>query len=179
MHKKNSNPALILLVLAGIAFSVLVFLGIAAVVVLPAVQEARESARRQTVVNELKQLSAALRNYNQAYANPQWKFNADEDRSGGSKPENSSRFVECQAILADYEERYPWFDFWTENGQEFHDNGISPRALFVITQPVEFADRKVAVLLKDGGSTLDMIPGKPDQDMMFKVELPAEFLAGS
>jgi type II secretory pathway pseudopilin PulG len=170
---KKTNHNLLPLVIVGIASSVVVCIGFAAVLVLPAVQAMRESARRQKVEADLRELATALSNYEQLNGG---SLGVDSiDVSTTIEIESSeTRFVACRAILAEFEERYHWSDNWVENGRTIHDQGNSPRAVFVITQPAENTDRKAAVIYKYVGEA----PQVTDIGTMFLIELPEDFLRG-
>lgn len=68
MRKSGSTAALIVLIaLAGVA---LVCCGIGAVVLPPAIQQAREARRREQAAENLRQIGLALESYRQEYARP-------------------------------------------------------------------------------------------------------------
>ena len=64
----------VLVVLAVLAGSVVLCCGIGAILLPPAIQQAREAHRRQQVANNLRQISLALKNYHATY-----KGRADEN----------------------------------------------------------------------------------------------------
>ncbi len=176
---KNVSPFILLVILTGVGCSALVCCGVGTALLLPAIQSAREAARRHEVEENLKQLAAALKNYDQADAVPETNDARNIDGTGIRRSANLPKYVKCQAVLADYEEDYPWFENWTKNGHEVHADGNSPRALFIISHPAEFADRKVGVLLKYTGDTLTTVPSVSDKGTTFSFEVPEDFLTGS
>jgi len=158
---KRTRPGIYVVILAGVACSVVVCGRVVAALLLPAIQAAREAARRHETVENLTALGDALKNS---------QTDADEA---------TSQYVRCQGVLADYEEEYPWFENSTENGRDVHADGRSPRALFVISRPAKYAERKVGVLFMYSGDASATVPGSSDKGMTFSFEVPEDFLAGS
>lgn len=106
--KKTSSTSLILII-AGCVFGVLMCSGIPIALLLPAVQQAREAARRSQCKNNLKQIGLALHNYHDAYGMFPPAFIADEN----GKPMHSWRvlilpFLDQQALFQQYDFSEPW-----------------------------------------------------------------------
>jgi hypothetical protein len=88
-------------------------------------------------------------------------------------------YVQCVATLVDLEPDYPWFENWVEDdGTEVHGDGSSPRAVFKITSPHNYAKRKVGVLYKYEGSDLPVPPSVSQKGTVFSFELPEDFFTG-
>jgi prepilin-type processing-associated H-X9-DG protein len=104
---KRSTPVVLIVVLVA----ALVFLcsGVPIALLLPAVQAAREAARRSQCTNNLKQLALAMHNYHDAYQTFPPAYIADED----GKPMHSWRvlllpYLEQQGLYERYEFDEPW-----------------------------------------------------------------------
>lgn len=87
---------------------VIAIIGVLVALLLPAVQAAREAARRSECLNNLKQLSMAQHNHESAFK----YFSYPIDKSG---PERSWSipllpFFEQQAVFNAYNQKLPWFD---------------------------------------------------------------------
>jgi prepilin-type processing-associated H-X9-DG protein len=99
-------------VLAIVAICIFAFLGCGGVLVallLPAVQSAREAARRSQCSNHLKQIALAFHNYHDTYGTFPPAYIADED----GQPKHSWRvlllpFMEQQALYSMYDFDEPW-----------------------------------------------------------------------
>jgi len=104
---KRSTPIvlIVLLVLAGMVFCS----GIPIALLLPAVQAAREAARRSQCVNNLKQIGLAMHNYHDAYKCFPPAYIPDEN----GQPMHSWRvlilpYLECGTLYDQYDFDEPW-----------------------------------------------------------------------
>jgi prepilin-type processing-associated H-X9-DG protein len=105
----SSAGAMIGLILAGVLVAFLVCGGILAALLLPAVQAAREAARRAQCVNNLKQIGLAIHNYHDTYKSFPTAVLTDED----GQPGRSWRvaiwpFVESTLAYEQYDFSEPW-----------------------------------------------------------------------
>ncbi len=106
--RRSGGP--ILLVVALLAVPVLLgVIGILIALLLPAVQAAREAARRASCTNNMKQLALAMHNYNAAHGCFPPAYLADED----GKPMHSWRvlilpYLEEQLLYEQYDFDQPW-----------------------------------------------------------------------
>lgn len=87
---------------------VIAIIGVLVALLLPAVQAAREAARRSQCLNNVKQLSVAQHNHESAFK----YFSYPIDKSG---PERSWSipllpFFEQQAVFTSYNQKLPWYD---------------------------------------------------------------------
>lgn len=100
----------IILVVAGVAVGgMLMCGGVLAALLLPAVQAAREAARRSQCTNNLRQIALGLQNYQDVYGSFPPAYVADEN----GKPMHSWRvlilpFVDQQALYDQYHFDEPW-----------------------------------------------------------------------
>ena len=104
---KRPMPAVLIVVL--VLAAVLLCSGIPIALLLPAVQAAREAARRSQCSNNLKQLALAMHNYHDTYKCFPPAYIADEN----GNPMHSWRvlilpFVEQQALYQMYDFDQPW-----------------------------------------------------------------------
>ena len=108
--KRGLGPGLIFLIVLGAGLPVLLVCGgILVALLLPAVQAAREAARRCSCTNNLKQIGLALHNYHEAHGSFPPAFIPDEN----GKPKHSWRvlilpFMECQQLYDEYRFDEPW-----------------------------------------------------------------------
>ncbi|MEZ6088390.1 MAG: DUF1559 domain-containing protein [Pirellulaceae bacterium] len=106
---QKSNFSLIIALLAGGFFGLLICGGILAALLLPAVQAAREAARRVQSGNNLKQIALAMHNYHDTYA----RFPAAQLRNDDGSPRMSWRtsilpFVDHLDEFETYDHLEPW-----------------------------------------------------------------------
>jgi len=106
---KKSSVGLIIGIVVATGFVILVCGGILVALLLPAVQAAREAARRNQCNNNMKQISLALLNYEATYKSFPPAYVADEN----GKPMHSWRvlilpFIEEQSLYDQYDFDKPW-----------------------------------------------------------------------
>jgi len=106
---KKSSASIVIVVLAVGLVGALACGGILAALLLPAVQAAREAARRSQCTNNLQQISIALMNYHDVYNEYPPQYFADEN----GKPMHSWRvlilpYMEHQALYDQYDFNEPW-----------------------------------------------------------------------
>jgi type II secretory pathway pseudopilin PulG len=107
---KKSSGLMVVLMVAGGAFGVLVICGgILAALLLPAIQSAREAARRSQCMNNLKQIGLALHNYHDANGSFPPAYIAD----ASGTPMHSWRvlilpYLEERALYNEYDFSEPW-----------------------------------------------------------------------
>lgn len=104
--KKTSNATVVLIAVSMVG--ILMCAGFVALL-LPAVQQAREAARRVQCQNHLKQIGLALHNYHDAFNTFPPAYVADED----GKPMHSWRvlilpYLDEPALYAQYDFTQPW-----------------------------------------------------------------------
>ncbi len=109
MPQQRSMLPWIILILVGGGFMMICVIGILIALLLPAVQAAREAARRVQCSNNLKQISLALLNYEAAHGCFPPAYIADEN----GKPMHSWRVLilpqmEQQALYNQYDFDEPW-----------------------------------------------------------------------
>ncbi len=108
--KRGLSPWVTCLIVAAVAIPAVLFVGgILVALLLPAVQAAREAARRVQCTNNLKQISLALHNYAQQYKCFPPAYIADKD----GKPMHSWRvlilpFLEENELYRQYKFDEPW-----------------------------------------------------------------------
>jgi prepilin-type processing-associated H-X9-DG protein len=107
--KGSSGPTTLVIILLALLGIALVCGGILIALLLPAVQAAREAARRSQCVNNLKQIALAMHNYHDVYGSFPPAYLADEE----GKPMHSWRvlllpFLEQQALYQQYNFNEPW-----------------------------------------------------------------------
>lgn len=147
--------------------------GIGVALVLPAVQAAREAARRQAAEQNLRSLSGALANYQQTGGG----WSADEVHAGSTPSLEPSGRITCLATLTELEPEFPWFENSVEQGSVTHSDGTAPRATFVLTSPPNHAGRTVRVLFKYAGAAAPDPPEAAQTGRTFRFDLPERFLA--
>jgi hypothetical protein len=106
--KKMPTSVLVLIIMACL-FGVLMCSGIPIALLLPAVQQAREAARRTQCKNNLKQIGLALHNYHDTYNTFPPAYIADEN----GKPMHSWRvlilpYLDQQPLYEQYDFSEPW-----------------------------------------------------------------------
>jgi hypothetical protein len=106
---RSSSSTTIIIVLAASVVGLLFCGGILVALLLPAVQAAREAARRSQCTNNLKQIAIGLLNYADVYREFPPQYFADQN----GKPMHSWRvlilpYIEQQALYARYDFNEPW-----------------------------------------------------------------------
>jgi len=129
---------------------VIAIIGVLIALLLPAVQQAREAARRGQCTNNLKQIALALANYHDAFnAYPPDGFRADRDFWGdASRGTNQPNYFSMQVHLLPFIDQsalydsfnqsrcaLSWYDFHTGNSWDLpaKDPHISARSVIVKT----------------------------------------------
>lgn len=107
--QRSSGPTVLIIVLVAALGVAVVCGGILVALLLPAVQAAREAARRSQCSNNLKQIALAMHNYHDVYGCFPPAYVADET----GKPLHSWRvlllpFLEQQALYEAYNFDEPW-----------------------------------------------------------------------
>ena len=108
---QSSSGPVIAIIIVAVLGGVLLFGGILVALLLPAVQSAREAARRAQCTNNLKQIALAMHNYHDTYMSLPPAVTADED----GRPMHSWRvailpFIEHAPIYDMYDRDLPWDD---------------------------------------------------------------------
>jgi prepilin-type N-terminal cleavage/methylation domain-containing protein/prepilin-type processing-associated H-X9-DG protein len=112
---------------------VIAIIGILVALLLPAVQAAREAARRTECVNKLKQIGLAMHNYNDTFK----VLPMAHDKNGNSDPDVSG-YVWCRFILP-FIEQGTLADKWQPN-KTYHDGGSVVNGysnLMIIRTPIQ------------------------------------------
>jgi len=109
VRRKSSGTSVVLIVAGAALFGLLLCGGILAALLLPAVQQAREAARRSQCKNNLKMIGLALHNYHDMYNSFPPAFVADEN----GNPMHSWRvlilpFIDQAPLYAQYRFDEPW-----------------------------------------------------------------------
>ncbi|MCA9102851.1 MAG: DUF1559 domain-containing protein [Planctomycetales bacterium] len=105
----GANKALVVVAVVAVFLAALCMIGILMALLLPAVQAAREAARRSQCTNNLKQISIAMLNYHEAYGTFPPAYLPDEN----GQPKHSWRvlilpFLGEQGLYAQYDFDEPW-----------------------------------------------------------------------
>jgi prepilin-type processing-associated H-X9-DG protein len=107
--KRSGGPAVLVIVILAVLGIAVVCGGVLVALMLPAVQAAREAARRAQCTNNMKQIALAMHNYHDTYNCFPPAYLADEN----GKPMHSWRvlllpFLEQQALYEQYNFDEPW-----------------------------------------------------------------------
>ena len=101
---------------------VIAIIAILIALLLPAVQQAREAARRSTCKNNMKQIGIALFNYHDIYEEFPINWQGDVTWNGWNENENGASWM--VRILPQIDQA-PLFDLWNPNGREQDNRRIS------------------------------------------------------
>ena len=109
MPQKSSSSSLVLIIIFGAVAVMFVCGGVLIALLLPAVQQAREAARRTQCKNNLKMIGIALHSYHDAYGSFPPAYIADAD----GRPLHSWRvlilpFLDEAALYNQYDFSEPW-----------------------------------------------------------------------
>ena len=110
---------------------------------LPAVQQAREAARRTQCKNNLKQIGLAIHNYHETYTmfppGQQWSGPVWNDKNGdGDTDDNGERSPgwSWTAMILPYIDQQPLYDK-IDFGSPLNDSKLTGTNLAVVRQPIE------------------------------------------
>jgi prepilin-type processing-associated H-X9-DG protein len=139
---KSSGGSLVLVVVLAVIVGLFLCGGVGVALLLPAVQAAREAARRAQCSNNLKQIALALHNYHDTYKSFPPAYTVDAD----GKPLHSWRtlilpFVEQQAIYNQLDLNEPWN---SPKNQAF--NGVAIQTYRCPSDPNAFGCSYVALV---------------------------------
>ena len=108
---RSSSGPVVAIIIVAVLGGVLLFGGILAALLLPAVQAAREAARRSQCSNNLKQIGLAMHNYHESYKTFPAAVIADENgRAMHSWRVAILPFMEQQVLFSQYDFDVPWDD---------------------------------------------------------------------
>jgi prepilin-type processing-associated H-X9-DG protein len=107
--KKPSSASAVWIIVGGALFAMVLCVGVLTALLLPAIQAAREAARRTQCMNNLKQIGLALHMYHDKYNTFPPAYVAD----ASGKPMHSWRvlilpFLEQQGLYSEYDFTEPW-----------------------------------------------------------------------
>jgi len=113
---------------------VIAIIGILVALLLPAVQSAREAARRMQCSNNLKQLGLALHNYHTAFNRfPMGAVNYPPYSFGGPKNDNHGSFLIALLPFIEQQNLYDACDFSTDTAYNSEINGKKVHEVWVST----------------------------------------------
>jgi prepilin-type processing-associated H-X9-DG protein len=107
--KKPSSASTVWIIVGGVIFAMVLCVGVLTALLLPAIQAAREAARRTQCANNLKQIGLALQMYHDKYNTFPPAYLAD----ASGKPMHSWRvlilpFLDQQGLYGEYDMTEPW-----------------------------------------------------------------------